>query len=265
MLLLSNILLVSLLSVSQCLAQATHRPSFQEAMSKYSDVSYLETSPHKKPGQVLQFIFNELPAGVENTCTIRLSYMFNGVGIKVPGNRASLYTLPDQRGNNYCLRVDELESYLTSIWGRPDHTIDKGAGQPMDFNILEGKPAIFLALFGTEAHSDIYNGSRYTSPDTSYWNRATHITSWTLPGPGAPFYPDGDPDPNPTHISQAPSPDTPQNWQPSAQDLQQRYAKIWQLYYTLKQQYDKPTYDEYMRQTQQYTQGLRLYNQQHSR
>ncbi len=92
-----------------------------------------------------------------NACTVRLSYMLNKAGHKVPRNGNK--TVSGARRNQHYYRVTDMEQYLLDIYGKPDVSITDGSANSFD---LPTEPGIVLMDFPDSSftgHVTIWNGA----------------------------------------------------------------------------------------------------------
>ncbi|WP_082674149.1 type VI secretion system amidase effector protein Tae4 [Thiohalocapsa sp. ML1] len=103
------------------------RPKLAEALAAfravYEDAGKTVSGVGTVIGGNVNHNINVVPVGrgrFENACAIRMSYVLNETGFKIP--YTSRQTVSGAKGNWYFFRVTALISYLQQTFGGPDHT-----------------------------------------------------------------------------------------------------------------------------------------------
>ena len=92
-----------------------------------------------------------------NACSVRLSYMLNKAGHKIP--RVSKKTVSGKNKEQYFYRVSDLESYLIEKYGEPDVSITDGSGNQFDLPITPGIVLMDFPDSSFTGHVTIWNGA----------------------------------------------------------------------------------------------------------
>jgi hypothetical protein len=158
------------------------RPKLQAAKMAfkevYEDVEKTVSGVGTKIGGKVDYNINVVPEGkgrFENACAIRLSYVLNKTGNKIPYIAGQ--TVSGQDGDWYIYKVKTMIDYLKKIFGDPDHKFDK----PTAFALAKHKG---ILVFEVEAWSDatghatIWNGINCS--DTCYFDLSKKAYLWTL-------------------------------------------------------------------------------------
>jgi len=93
-----------------------------------------------------------------NACTVRLSYMLNKAGHKIPRGGENT-TVSGANKDQYYYRVADMEEYLLDVYGAPDVSVTDGTGNSFD---LPPEPGIVLMDFPDSSftgHVTIWNGA----------------------------------------------------------------------------------------------------------
>lgn len=117
-----------------------------------------------------------------NTCAVRMSYILNQSGVKIPAIRGK--TVSGGDGNQYFFRVRNLIDYLKGTWGLP--TVVKYP--PSNGGELKGKKGVVLFEISgwgdASGHATLFNGSScydhcyFNEPGTNY--RTDFANFWSL-------------------------------------------------------------------------------------
>jgi len=122
--------------------------------------------------------------GFSNACAIRISYVLNKCGVKVPhiegvpGQRAE--TVSDETGTTwYIYRVKILRRFLTERFGLPDYS-----GPSATHAALADKRGIVLFDVGiwrdATGHATLWDGKRRECADTCYFLDSKVVDFWAL-------------------------------------------------------------------------------------
>jgi len=93
-----------------------------------------------------------------NACAVRLSYMLNKAGHKIPRGGDNT-TVSGGNKDQYYYRVTDMERYLLGVYGAPDVAITDGTGNSFD---LPPEPGIVLMDFPDSSftgHVTVWNGA----------------------------------------------------------------------------------------------------------
>lgn len=117
----------------------------------------------------------------ENTCAVRMSYILNQTGMRVPAMLRETVTGKDQR--NYFFRVGDLIDFLRLQWGAPEVI------QYPPLGALAGQQGVILfevqGWSNARGHATLFNG--HVCYDHCYFNereatyRTTKANFWELP------------------------------------------------------------------------------------
>lgn len=92
----------------------------------------------------------------ENTCAVRMSYILNQAGLKIPVTPGKTVTGGD--GRQYFFRVEAVIEFLQKTWGPPDLI----APYPASGSVLGGKQGIILfsvtGWTNAKGHATLWNG-----------------------------------------------------------------------------------------------------------
>lgn len=119
----------------------------------------------------------------DNTCAVRMSYIFNQSGFPIPRIPGQTVTGGDHK--QYFYRVRDLIAYLRRQWGEPEVvTYPPSGGGPL----ATKKGIILFEVQGwqdAEGHATIWNGSGcydhcyFNEPGATY--RTEQANFWSLP------------------------------------------------------------------------------------
>lgn len=168
------------------------RVSVEKLFIAYFPVSYFVDAHYPTAPKVREFIGGAInDDAFQDTCVIRMSHGLNYAGVMIPESSTALRTVKGRSFENhpplnYALRTNEIERWLTKIWGPPEIMISKPVRTEMTDHSLNGLRGVILINFPPYAHMDIWNGAHYTSPgetrpDMDYFFRADWIKLWVLP------------------------------------------------------------------------------------
>lgn len=100
------------------------RPKLKQAIMAFKEVNKSVPEVGKFIGGKVDYNVNVVPEGkgrFENVCAIRMSYVLNKTGIKVPFIPPN-DTISGKNGNWYIFKVKTLIKFLRRELGEPDHT-----------------------------------------------------------------------------------------------------------------------------------------------
>lgn len=158
------------------------RPKLHAAKSAFrevfDDIGKTVSAVGTKIGGKVDYNINEVPVGqgrFENACAIRMSYVLNKTGHKIP--HISGKTVSGKEGKWYLFRVRDLLLYLKNVFGDPDHTLNKPTA--LDFSRYKGI-LVFEVDAWTDAtgHATIWDGTNCS--DKCYFPLSRKAYIWTL-------------------------------------------------------------------------------------
>jgi hypothetical protein len=123
-------------------------------------------------------------AWITNTCAVRLSRTLNYNGYPLPQTHKGMLTVGGADKKRYAVRVRELEPWLRSVLGAPQHEFEKKENDPFDRAVLAAKKGILgfdIRFSDATGHLDLWDGSRFSSEhmmSKDYWVAATRIWLW---------------------------------------------------------------------------------------
>ena len=163
------------------------RPSFNKCWNLFKKVNVSVASVGTLiGGKVETNIKLGANGGFENACPIRLSYILNYAGTKLPGPKRGYAVVSGQDGKWYMYRVPDMIRFLERTWGKANK-ISKNA-KPTDFSTARG----IISVQGTgwnnaTGHVTLWNGNRCLDschlaqdPDNGTFV-PTLAKLWTLP------------------------------------------------------------------------------------
>ena len=151
------------------------RLAFKEV---YDDVGKSVSGVGHKIGGKIDYNINSVPVGqgrFENACAIRLSYVLNQTGFKIP--YISGQTSSGKLGNWYIFRVTTMIKYLEKIFGKPDFTVK----QPTTAKLSKHKGILVFevsAWSDATGHATIWDGTNCS--DKCYFTQSERAFLWTL-------------------------------------------------------------------------------------
>ncbi len=92
-----------------------------------------------------------------NACTVRLSYMLNKAGHKIP--RARPKTVSGANEDQYYYRIADFEVYMIEAYGEPDLAILDGSANQFDLPITPGIVLMDFPDSSFTGHVTIWNGA----------------------------------------------------------------------------------------------------------
>lgn len=143
----------------------------------YNDIGKDVPSVGTLIGGKVDFNINKLtPAQgrFENACAIRMSYVLNKSGSKVPYIMGK--TVSGKNGNWYIYTVENLKSYLINTLGKPD--IEVKTPKPIDFKNKKGILVFDVNWLDATGHATIWDGINCS--DKCYFPKATKAYFWEL-------------------------------------------------------------------------------------
>ncbi len=160
----------------------TKRPKLQAAKlafrEVYEGVGKTVSGVGTKIGGKVDYNINVVPKGkgrFENACAIRLSYVLNKTGTKIP--YISGQTVSGKDGSWYIYKVKTIISYLRKIYGEPDFTFKN----PTAHALSKHKGILVFevdAWSDATGHATIWDGVNCT--DKCYFPLSKKAYIWTL-------------------------------------------------------------------------------------
>ncbi|MBX2846995.1 MAG: type VI secretion system amidase effector protein Tae4 [Acidiferrobacterales bacterium] len=111
----------------------------------------------------------------KNLCAVRLSYVLNKSGFKVPKQGSK--TVSGKNGDWYLYRVHDLIKYLTNVFGLPDVTFVAPSSEKL--STQKGILVFEVDEWGdATGHATIWNGIGCS--DSCYFETSKQAHLWTL-------------------------------------------------------------------------------------
>ncbi|QHM73365.1 type VI secretion system amidase effector protein Tae4 [Mixta intestinalis] len=117
-----------------------------------------------------------------NTCAVRMSYILNYSGMRIPALRGQTVTGGDKR--QYFFRVNDLIQFLKYKWGAPEIV----SYPPADAGKLSGRQGVILfqvtGWSDANGHATLFNGVRcydrcyFNEPEARYHTERANF--WSL-------------------------------------------------------------------------------------
>ncbi|MEE4732133.1 type VI secretion system amidase effector protein Tae4 [Pseudomonas alliivorans] len=164
------------------------RPAFSAAWAASQHI-YDPIAPEKRVaeligGYVAKNINNADPSQRwSNTCAVRMSYILNYTGLAIPKTHNKTVSGNDRK--QYFFRINDVQEFLTSTWGKPD-TITY---PPSGGGTLSHKKGIIIfevsGWFDARGHATLFDGSTcydhcyFNEPEVNY--RTDKASFWSLP------------------------------------------------------------------------------------
>ncbi|GAA6168641.1 type VI secretion system amidase effector protein Tae4 [Sessilibacter corallicola] len=108
------------------------RPDLNRAKSEFLKVNVGVSEVGHLIGGKVDYNINSLTRAqgrFENACAIRMSYVLNNTGTKIP--RIPSQTVSGKNGNWYIFKVKTLIQFLTQQWGQPDISIESPSAEKL--------------------------------------------------------------------------------------------------------------------------------------
>jgi len=161
---------------------SNQRPKLRESVNAFKEVyDYIGGTVEavgKKIGGKVDYNINHLSVdqgGFENACAIRISYVLNKTGFKVP--KLPDRTVSGKNGDWYIYRVQVLIDYLHKVFGKPDITYVA----PTPEKLSTDKGILVFEVDGwynATGHATIWNGIGCS--DKCYFERSKKVHLWIL-------------------------------------------------------------------------------------
>ncbi len=144
----------------------------------YDDVGKTVSGVGAKVGGKVDYNINVVPVGqgrFENACAIRLSYVLNKTGHKIP--HIAGQTVSGGQGAWYIYKVKTMIMYLHKVFGNPDHTFVN----PTANALAKHKGILVFEVDGwsdATGHATIWDGTNCS--DACYFAKSKKAYLWTL-------------------------------------------------------------------------------------
>lgn len=158
------------------------RPKFMDAKvafrAVYEDVGKTVFLGGTKIGGKVDYSINKVPEGqgrFENACAIRLSYVLNQTGFKIPYIAGQ--TVSGANGSWYIYKVRTMIAYLHKVFGPPEHTFTN----PSAYALAKHKGILVVGVDGwsdASGHATIWNG--VSCSDSCYFAQSKKAYLWML-------------------------------------------------------------------------------------
>ncbi|WP_418647847.1 type VI secretion system amidase effector protein Tae4 [Thauera butanivorans] len=155
-----------------------NRPTLSQAFYAFSDVNKSVSEVGSFIGGKFDYNINKLTkeeGRFENACAIRLSYVLNKTGYRIPSIAGQ--TVSGENGNWYIFRVSTLIQYLKRKFGEPDYVID----DPTASKLAKHKGIVVFEVsqwVDSSGHATIWNGVNCS--DQCYFSEAKRVHVWIL-------------------------------------------------------------------------------------
>lgn len=154
------------------------RPNLTKAVTKFKNVNITAPQVGKFLGGKVNYNINTLTKAqgrFENACAIRMSYVLNNTGVKIP--YISGQTVSGKNGNWYIYKVRTLIQFLKKKFGAPDHIITN----PTLLKIDKLKGIIVFEVdqwVDASGHATIWDGTKCS--DKCYFKESKKAYIWEL-------------------------------------------------------------------------------------
>lgn len=154
------------------------RPQLAQAIHAFSNVNKSVLEVGTFIGGKIDYNINTLTKAegkFENACAIRISYVLNNTGNKIPPIAGQ--TVSGKNGNWYIFRVKTLIQYLKKTFGEPDHIINN----PTASKIAKYKGIVVFEVnqwIDASGHATVWNGANCS--DRCYFTEAKKVYIWIL-------------------------------------------------------------------------------------
>lgn len=154
------------------------RPKLRDAIREFKKINVGVSEVGTLIGGKVDYNINTLTkiqGRFENACAIRMSYVLNNTGVKLP--YISGQTVSGKNGSWYIYKVKTLIGYLTKTFGEPDHTIS----MPTAAKVSTYKGIIVFEVDGwvdASGHATIWDGANCS--DRCYFTKSKKAHIWVL-------------------------------------------------------------------------------------
>jgi hypothetical protein len=140
------------------------RPQFSTAWSLFRDVNVSVKDVGKK---ICGKVGVNIASGFfENACPIRMSYVLNHLGIRIPPTGYGVVSGAD--GRWYMFRVRDMMTFLEKTFGTPDKLVNKEP-KPTDFAGMQGIVVVKGEGWANAAgHVTLFNGAQSVCSDSCH-------------------------------------------------------------------------------------------------
>jgi len=150
-------------------------PVFAQMLTNY---------PAGSPDAVKRAIGGKVDAAwITNTCTIRMSRVFNYSGAPVPNDFAQMNVVSGADRKWYAYRVREMKRWLRYRFGRPNLETTSAVDRT-SFSGQKGVIAFDIHFPDATGHLDLWDGSTYVHEAVDprdYFTLATKVDLWLAP------------------------------------------------------------------------------------
>ncbi len=155
------------------------RPSLAKAKKAfkevYDNVGKTVSGVGRKIGGKVDYNINKITIGrFENACAIRLSYVLNQTGYKVPKILGE--TVSGQAGNWYIYRITALIPHLIKQFGKPDYVFNNPTQQKLKNH--KGILVFEVSFRNATGHATIWDGVNCS--DQCYFVQSKKAYLWEL-------------------------------------------------------------------------------------
>lgn len=154
------------------------RPKLSQAIHAFVNVNKSVSEVGTFIGGKVDYNINTLTKAegrFENACAIRMSYVLNNTGHKIP--MIAGQTVSGKSGNWYIFRVKTLIQYLKKIFGDPDYIIEN----PTASKLAKYKGIVIFEVdqwIDASGHATVWNGVNCS--DRCYFTQAKRVYIWIL-------------------------------------------------------------------------------------
>jgi hypothetical protein len=154
------------------------RPTLSQAVRAFAVVNKSVSEVGTFIGGKVDYNINTITKAegrFENACAIRISYILNSTGNKIP--LIAGQTISGKDGNWYIFRVKTLIQYLNKTFGAPDHIIEN----PTAAKLAKNKGIVVFEVnqwIDASGHATVWDGKNCS--DKCYFLEAKRVHIWTL-------------------------------------------------------------------------------------
>lgn len=167
------------------MARPTFASAWTAALKIYDPINIGKKVAETIGGNVsLNINSDDFSARWSNTCAVRISYILNETGFKIPAIRTK--TVSGGDGRKYFFRVRDVIEFLKMRWGEPDKQVQyppAGGGE-----LANSKGLVLFEVSGwsdAAGHATLWDGTRcydecyFNEPGVTY--RTDRANFWSLP------------------------------------------------------------------------------------